>query len=260
MIFYEAGHRLLTIFDISDNFSFCSHIHKQLELMLCTKGEMVITCERKEYTLHEHSWLIVLPETEHSYVSSDNANGSITIVSPSLIPGLNSYFVKRIVSPVIHNADPMAEDCMNKLRSVYDQQKNSIVEKGFLYVILGLLFDQCEFEPYPTNHHADLCYNVLKYISENFRSDITLESIAARFGINPGYLSRTFKLKIGCGMIDILNGCRIDYAKYLLTNTDLPMTEICYESGFTSLRNFNRWFVKAENCTPSDFRNSHNKR
>ncbi len=259
MIFYEADHRLLTIFDISDNFSFCSHIHKQLELVLCTKGEMVITCERKKYTLHEHSWLIVLPETEHSYVSSDNANGSITIVSPSLISGLNSYFVKRIVSPVIHNADPMAEDCMNKLRSVYDQKHNSIVEKGFLYVILGLLFAQCEFEPYPTNHHADLCYNVLKYMSENFRSDITLGSIASVFGINPSYLSRTFKLKIGCGLIDILNGYRVDYAKYLLTNTDLPMTEICYESGFTSLRNFNRWFAKSEDRTPSDFRNMHTK-
>jgi AraC-like DNA-binding protein len=54
--------------------------------------------------------------------------------------------------------------------------------------------------------------------------------------------------------INFLNDVRIGYACRMLTNPDHPISQICFESGFQSLQNFNKQFYKLKQVTPSDYR------
>ena len=53
-----------------------------------------------------------------------------------------------------------------------------------------------------------------------------------------------------------INNIRIDNAKNLLTNTEKPIIEICYECGYESLRTFNRVFLQTVNTSPRQYRTS----
>lgn len=255
MIVYEDNQFEYKTFKMRKDFKFYSHMHKHLELLLCTEGKITVTCERQIYTVYKDSWLIVLPETEHSILSTKEGSGVITMVNPALISYLTPYFYKKLTHPVIENPNPALNHYLHDLILEHERGHNKAIAKGLLYVILGNLFEQCQFDASTANYNADLCYNIIKYLSDNFKSaDITLSDIAKNFGVNPSYLSRTFNTKIGCHITDVLNGYRIDYAKYLLTNTTTPITDICFESGFSTLRNFNRWFDRLENCSPNEYR------
>ena len=54
---------------------------------------------------------------------------------------------------------------------------------------------------------------------------------------------------------DIVNCLRLKEAKRLLEQTDMPISELAYEAGFGSIRNFNRLFEKYFKCMPKDIRN-----
>lgn len=255
MIFYEEHKPDFIVLEKEGHFSYISHIHKQIELCYCESGSMEVTCDRKNYLLKEGSWMIAMPEVEHTYVSSLNLKAVLLIINPILIQSLSSYMKKKLNTPVIHNAGSKLEKYYHDLLEENEKNCSRAVLKGFLYIILGMLFEQCEFEEFPENYDTDLCHKVLKYISGNFKSDISLESIANHFGVNASYLSRAMHQKIGYGICDILYGYRVDYAKYLLSNSSMPITHVCFESGFSTQRNFNRWFYKLEKCTPNEYRN-----
>lgn len=257
MIVYEDNKFDFRIFKLRENFAFYSHLHKHLELFVCTEGQMTVTCERQIYTLHNDSWLIVLPETEHSIISTKEGSGIIAMVNPSLISYLTPYLYKKLPVPVIKNPNPVIKRYLQDLMTEHQGRYNKTIAKGLLYAILGNLFEQCQFEDSPTNYNGDLCYNVIKYMSDHFKStEVTLTAIAKHFGVNSSYLSRTFNNKIGCHITDVLNGYRVDYAKYLLINTTISITDICFESGFSTLRSFNRWFDRLEKCSPKEYRKS----
>ena len=159
---------------------------------------------------------------------------------------------------MVVNNNKTVDYCVNALKKQASSvNKNTAVEQGLLYVITGLLFEQCVFSDYAGGHRKDLCADVLRYIPENFKNNISLSQIAKYFGVNASYLSRIFKAKTGYGINDIVNDYRIDYAKYLLVNTNMSITDICYKSGFNTIRSFNRIFAQSEGVSPSVFRKNY---
>ena len=58
----------------------------------------------------------------------------------------------------------------------------------------------------------------------------------------------------GYALIDHLHNLRVSKARKMLTDTYASITDIAFESGFSSLRTFNRVFVKYTGKTPSDYR------
>jgi len=66
--------------------------------------------------------------------------------------------------------------------------------------------------------------------------------------------SRFFRRATNRTFRGFLNQVRIGHACRLLLETDRTVTEICYESGFSNLSNFNRQFLRLRRATPRDYR------
>lgn len=96
--------------------------------------------------------------------------------------------------------------------------------------------------------------SILKHIEENYALDISRESLAEEFNLNPDYLGKIFKSATGKKIGEYINELRIKNAAEKLSSTDALIIDIAYSTGFESLRTFNRAFKKETGISPMEYR------
>ncbi len=94
----------------------------------------------------------------------------------------------------------------------------------------------------------------IDFLNNNFLDIISRENLAITLGISPDYFSRLFKQYTGKKVQEYLNELRIKYAANMLTSSNKKIIDIAMESGFETLRTFNRDFIKQMNISPSEYR------
>lgn len=104
------------------------------------------------------------------------------------------------------------------------------------------------------NPHVELLKTVISYIRQNYQQPLSLGELAALAAMNEQYFCRFFKKALGKTPVSYINSFRIQHAATLLCTTELPVTEICLESGFNNLGHFMKEFKKATRFTPLQFR------
>jgi AraC-like DNA-binding protein len=97
----------------------------------------------------------------------------------------------------------------------------------------------------------------LKFIRANaMLENISLEDVAHQCGVSTGHLSRMFHHSTGLTFREYLAQVRAEHARALLIRTNKNVTEIAFESGFQSLSQFHRVFLKAFGVSPGKLRAS----
>ena len=94
----------------------------------------------------------------------------------------------------------------------------------------------------------------LKLIEGGVLDDAGVDALAGRLGIGARHLSRLFRRHVGASPVQIARTCRLQRAKRLLDDTDLPVAEIARRAGFKSSRRFNAAFVDLYGQPPTGFR------
>ena len=94
----------------------------------------------------------------------------------------------------------------------------------------------------------------LKLIEAGALDSGGVEEMAARLGIGARHLARLFKRHVGSSPLQTANTVRLQRAKRLLNDTDLPVAEIAVHAGFKSLRRFNAAFLDLYARPPSALR------
>jgi AraC family transcriptional regulator of adaptative response/methylated-DNA-[protein]-cysteine methyltransferase len=88
----------------------------------------------------------------------------------------------------------------------------------------------------------------------------SVEMLAARLGIGARHLGRLCLRYFGASPLQIASTARVQRAKRLLDDTNLPMTEVALQSGFRSLRRFNAVFSAVYRRPPSEMRRGRSRR
>lgn len=104
-------------------------------------------------------------------------------------------------------------------------------------------------------HDSKRMDQVFKYIFDNFREDISLNTIADVANMNTFAFCRFFKARTQKSFTQFVNETRIGYACKLLSNKDYSITDIAYECGFNNVSNFNRFFKVIKKVSPRQYRN-----
>lgn len=117
-----------------------------------------------------------------------------------------------------------------------------------------------EFSPKLDAATLDVLQRSLIYIFENLSSDIHLHHVADLAGMSESAFSRFFKKNTGNSFTDHVGKLRIWQACKLLAETEMPITDICFEVGYLNISNFNRTFLRQHKMTPSAYRRSASKR
>ncbi len=93
-----------------------------------------------------------------------------------------------------------------------------------------------------------------QYIQSRYSEQITLEEVSDAVGLSPAYFSSLFKKTQGEGFARYLIGVRMEQAKILLRETNLPTAEICRKVGYNDLKHFTHTFEKTAGVKPSMYR------
>ncbi|WP_437608442.1 AlkA N-terminal domain-containing protein [Erwinia sp. V71] len=118
---------------------------------------------------------------------------------------------------------------------------------------------RCRPELSPGNAPVDSAHRIADLLVQRIDEGLSheaesLEQIAARFGISSRQLRRIVQKELGVSPVEIRQTRRLLLAKQLLTETRLPVTEIAFASGFSSLRRFNDAFNSQYRLSPSRLR------
>lgn len=101
---------------------------------------------------------------------------------------------------------------------------------------------------------------VQDYITRHFHDDIRAEQLADLIGMTPVSFSRFFRQRTGRTLTNYVIDLRIGTAARMLVDSEQTVAEICFECGFNTLSNFNRLFRKYKGCSPTEFRESYQKK
>ena len=94
----------------------------------------------------------------------------------------------------------------------------------------------------------------MQFIHARIRSTINRREVAEVAALSEGAFSRFFRKCTGRTLPMYLNEIRLGIAARLLQETDLRVSEVASECGFTNLSNFNRQFYTCKHMTPMAFR------
>lgn len=95
---------------------------------------------------------------------------------------------------------------------------------------------------------------ITNYLRSKISESLALEDIATTFGYSVRTLTRLFKSKLHISIVQYVKMLRVIRAMELMKDTDLTITEIAYEVGYSNISAFSNTFSQLTNMRPSDFK------
>lgn len=248
-IIYAVNERGWSVFT-SNDLSWEPHFHQSIEFCYVMDGEVEFIIGNASYNVVNGETVIVMPNQTHSIKTVNSSRLKFIQISPELV---NYFYIEH------KNLFPKNSKFTVSNASLIDLPTipipNIYKVKAIAYLLISYLCEQCT-EWTERKSELTIVEDMLVIAETDFASDITLRDIAKRLGYNYAYLSRIFCNAIGMNFSDYMNNHRINHACSLLKTTDKTITEISYEVGYSTIRSFNRNFLKYTNTTPMKYRSS----
>src|SRR6056297_775933 len=206
-------------------------------------------------------------EKYHDDNSSENINYIVIQFSDELLHESHFKFVEfQVISDLLRRSargirfsGPFREKAGKKIVKIARS-------KGFrqLILLLELLHELGKTDQYhllasesykeqEQDFSNDRMARVLHYISTSYQQKIELEKAASIAHLHPAAFCRFFKEKSGKSLSQFVNEMRIAYACRLIIEGNHSISQVCFESGFNNLSNFNRTFKRQTGFTPTAY-------
>lgn len=236
----------------STNVSCLAHVHSYLEFVFVLSGELTLLRESDTFCLQAGTMAIIMPYEIHKYDTQSASEAVIITCAPEYISEYGSEMEGKTFDTPYAQTDRTLSEMLNQpAREFFHSYrlKALIYYAVSIFTQTGKLVDK-KFKNYDTYRLA------VRYISEHYKEEtLSLETVAQQIGITRIHLSRVLNQRHGDGFSGIVNSLRIQYAKRLIEQSPLSLSEIAFQSGFGSIRNFNRIFQKTFGCSPTSIRN-----
>lgn len=218
------------------------HLHNAMEIVCVTKGTLELGVGQELYHMETGDIGVVFPDVIHHYqVFSSEVNEAVFINAPQY--------------PVV-KSDVIPDEVYRAVESIIDTGQNDIwVVQAYLQIILARCIPMMKLVEKSKIGSDDIIYRTVSYISANFNKSISLDGMAHDLGVSKFSLSRLFSKTFHSSFNQYVNEARLGYACQRIETTDDTLTEISMDSGFGSLRTFNRVFKEKYRLTPSEYRN-----
>ena len=229
------------------NFSFPPHLHRCFEIIVLLSGEMTVTVDEKPFRLTRGDAMLICPNQIHTLESTQSEH-VLCIFSPDLVAAYTTKLDGRIPVDNRFRPDPYLVEALQEL-----EQASSVEKKGTLYSLCGQFHKNAVYQNKPSDTQS-LLHRIFSFVETHYGEDCSLAELARSTGYDYAYLSRVFKRIVGISFNSYVNHYRLSHACYLMENTTQPVIQCAYESGYASLRSFNRNFKEQFGCTPAQYR------
>ena len=253
-MFYELNHIALPGYlkiERGRNFSFPPHLHQCFEIILLLSGKMHITINDKTVELSEKEALLVFPNQIHSLHSIESKH-ILCVFSPDLVHEYAVRLAGKIPQDNLFVPDHYLVDALCHL----SPDSTNTHKKGILYSLCAQ-FDKDRCYDIRQTDTEGLLNKIFAFVEDSFGADCSLKKLAERTGYDYTYLSRIFRKIVGISYNAYVNQYRLSHSCYLMENTDSSIIQCAFESGYESVRSFNRNFKAYLDMTPTEYRKKH---
>jgi AraC-like DNA-binding protein len=144
-----------------------------------------------------------------------------------------------------------------ELRSVWDGRSSSTeLCEMFLRCYNSAIMKESLGERSAKRTYFEFTVN---YVKTNIHLPLRVESICNAIGITQPYLYKIFKQEVGVSPKQYISNCKLLYAKKLICETDLSISEISESVGFSSVLDFSKFFSKQTKSSPTAYRSHQGK-
>ena len=149
------------------------------------------------------------------------------------------------------------KDIFNSLCNYFNMQnsENDVLIQSLILKLLHNLFKGSSLQKGQarTKNNRKIIEKTIEYINENLTSDLCLEKLSDLFGYTSIYFHKLFKAATGKTLHDYVEDQRIRKAIDLMLSTDKALTQIAYDSGFSSQAYFSYAFKKKKGQPPREY-------
>lgn len=250
--------------DTTEEFSI--HHHDALEIIVCTSKNYTVTIGDELFKLHEGDILFIPPNAEHKIAPPEDGERFIMLFDTAffdyfkLKSDILNYFSTPRQSTIGNGSHlyPIIYDSLRKIINLYfsGEEKNEIEIYSEFLKITSLMYRNSETDSKNNVSHSDTYdkfVRVLSYIEANYSEDLNLETVADTAGFSKYHFARLFKQYTDTTFYDYLCTKRVLVAKKLLI-TNMPVTDVAFQTGFNNLTTFCRCFKKYAGCSPSQYK------
>ena len=230
------------------------HIHPHLELIYLTEGSAYATADHHTELLNPGDLYLAFPNQIH-YYDAVPVNGILVIVSPELFPDLLDIFNCKLPDSPIIRREHLPPDAYAQLQRICRCVKaadklSKTAANGYLQGLLAELLGQMTLLDIENSH--DSVRSILVYCLENYQESLSLDRLARELHLSKYYISHVFTDRLSISFPDFINGLRIESACRQLNN-GMDITDVAFDSGFSSIRSFNRNFKRNMCVSPSEY-------
>ena len=231
------------------------HLHSDIEMIYLKRGESVAQLDGKEYVIREGDLFFAFPNQIHAYFDQTPVEGYLVIFSPDLFRELKPLFQSKVPEHPIRGGTYSNEEMDTYLKRICEKLEtgdgfDEMAAKGYLLTLLGEVFAHMPMGE--NTGDQDTVKQILTYCTENYTRPITLEILAKELYLSKYYISHIFHKRMQMSLNDFVNRLRVEHSCSLLEK-GCSITDIAYASGFSSVRTYNRAFLKHMEMAPREY-------
>ena len=265
---YEPNMPVLISYETIKNYPI--HWHYSIEILYVIKGSINLYIDSEKYVIKENQIEIINIDEVHSLDSNDPYNKVIRFQ-------IDPYFFEKYYGDIENmlfytnssEKDAQLGDEYEELREYLSQiyceavQKQDDYDEEIEDILVKLLYHLINNFNYLIYENEELKFNkeqlqryhsISKYIYNNFEKNLTLQDISNKEYLSTHYLSREIKYSTGYSFTEYLNLIRVRESLKLLLDSDMTLSEISEEIGFSHTRYYNKHFKLHYELTPLQFR------
>ncbi len=144
---------------------------------------------------------------------------------------------------VLHNLP----DLINTLYEADDIYKVRTVFISEINAIIQYLHEE-------DSQYTPVVKSVIAEVQKNYKEDMNLKTLSHKYYMNASYLGQIFLKEVGCSFAQYLNSKKMEVAKELILNTNMKMSDIAKEVGYSDISYFYRKFKQYYGTVPASLR------
>lgn len=220
------------------------HFHNSIELFFVESGSYTVSVGGEKKILGKGEVAFVDPFVLHSSGRVESCEDFTVYV---IVAG-NEYYcstewLRRETLPPFYSSDEGYSALCELFNWGYAMRggMNEDMRSGFINLMLGTLRTVATAQPRLGVKTNELTVDVIRYLGEHYKEDISLDTLADKFGYEKTYLSRVIGKAIGMNLREYLNRIRLsEFNAMKRTMPDEPAYKIAQACGFRSENTFYR--------------------
>ena len=238
------------------------HWHEELEIIYFERGSAEVCIDSKTYTFDAGDILVINScEAHHGIFLSDDTKHYVLHISTKMFNSINEES-KKVTIFENKITDNSLVEMLSSIFSIFEKEypyKELYIKKYAYEFLIALTrnyikstFDINSKSSYKNNQY--LLNEILDYLHKNCAEQISVKDLAAKFHISESLLFHLFKANMKTTIVSYVNKLRIENSKKLLLSSELNISEIASEAGFSDINYYSRTFKKIMGESPSDYR------